>query len=122
VHLHVCVVDGVFEEVAGDVVAGGEPSLPSVIFHPASGVDETAVAQVQADLRRRILRALVGRSLLDTFVPTSGKYSITSVGTASRHTSPRHAGHRCGMSVMRRWVTGSKSSQTGICGAAGTGL
>jgi hypothetical protein len=55
VHCHVCVVDGVFEEVAGDVVIDGEPSPPSIIFHPASGVDEIAVAQVQADLRRRIL-------------------------------------------------------------------
>lgn len=53
VHFHVCVVDGVFEEVAGDV-----------IFHPASGFDEAAVAQVQATLRRRILRAFVARGLL----------------------------------------------------------
>jgi hypothetical protein len=48
VHFHVCAVDGVFEEVAG------------IVFHPASTIDETAVAQVQADLRRRILRAFVG--------------------------------------------------------------
>ena len=27
---------------------------------------------------------------------------------------PRHAGHRCGMRVMRRWARVSKSSQTGI--------
>jgi Putative transposase len=38
-----------------------------VIFHPASGIDETAVAQVQATLRRRILRAFVGRGLLESF-------------------------------------------------------
>jgi hypothetical protein len=49
VHFHVRVVDGVFEEVAG------------IVFHPASAIDETAVAQVQTDLRRRILRAFVGR-------------------------------------------------------------
>jgi len=67
VHFHVCVVDGVFEEVAGDVVADGEPAPVSVIFHPSNGVDETAVAQVQADLRRRILRAFVGRGLLESF-------------------------------------------------------
>ncbi len=48
-------VDGVFEEVAGDTDA--QPSPPGMVFHPASAVDETAVAQVQADLRRRILRA-----------------------------------------------------------------
>jgi hypothetical protein len=55
VHFHVCVVDGVFEEVAD-----------SVIFHSASGIDAPAVAQVQATLRRRILRAFVGRGLLES--------------------------------------------------------
>jgi hypothetical protein len=55
VHFHVCVVDGVFAEVVG-----------GVIFHPASGIDADAVAQVQATLRRRILRAFVGRSLLQS--------------------------------------------------------
>ena len=55
VHFHVCVVDGVFEEVPGDV-----------IFHPASAIDETTVAQVQATLRTRILRAFVGRGLLES--------------------------------------------------------
>ena len=54
-HFHVCVVDGVFEEV------------PGIIFHPASAIDATAVAQVQTDLRRRILRAFVGRGLLESF-------------------------------------------------------
>ena len=55
VHFHVCAVDGVFEEV------------PGIVFHPASAIDETAVAQVQTDLRRRILRAFVGRGLLESF-------------------------------------------------------
>ena len=50
VDFHVCVVDGVFEEVAGDVVvadvsANGEPTAPHVIFHPASGMDADCVAQ-----------------------------------------------------------------------------
>jgi Putative transposase len=45
-----------------------DQSAPSkVIFQPASGIDETAVAQVQAKLRRRILRAFVGRGLLESF-------------------------------------------------------
>lgn len=40
------------------------PSSPaSVIFQPASGVVQTAVAQLQATLRRRVLRAFVGRFL-----------------------------------------------------------
>ena len=36
-------------------------------FHPATGIGEPAVAQAQATLRRRILRAFVGRGLLESF-------------------------------------------------------
>ncbi len=73
VHFHVCVVDGVFEEVAGecdvDVSADADVQVPppGIVFHPASAIDATAVAQVQTDLRRRILRAFVGRGLLESF-------------------------------------------------------
>ena len=62
VHFHVCVVDEVFEVVPGEADADAQATAPSVIFHPASGVDETTVAQVPADLRRRILRTFVGRA------------------------------------------------------------
>lgn len=47
-------VDRVFEELAGNV-----------IFHPATGVDEAAVAQTQVALRGRLLRTFVGRGLLE---------------------------------------------------------
>ena len=63
VHVHVCVVDGVFEEVAGD--GDAQSSSPGIVFHPARGVDEAAVTQVQTDLCRRILRAFVGRGLIE---------------------------------------------------------
>ena len=53
VHFHVCVVDRVFEEMAG-----------SVIFYTATGIDQAAVAQVQATLLKRILCAFVGRGVL----------------------------------------------------------
>ena len=68
VHFHVCVVDGVLEEVAGqgDAEADAQSSPPGIVFHPASAIDATAVAQVQTDLRRRILRAFVGRGLLES--------------------------------------------------------
>ncbi|OGB32025.1 MAG: hypothetical protein A3F78_04290 [Burkholderiales bacterium RIFCSPLOWO2_12_FULL_61_40] len=61
VHFHVCVVDGVFEEVVGDEGAAAECVLaaPGVNFHPVSDIDE-------ATLRRRILRAFVGRGLLES--------------------------------------------------------
>jgi hypothetical protein len=64
VHFHVCVIDGVFEGVPGESNADADATSPGVLagtpklrFHPASGIDGTAVAQVQFDLRRRILRA-----------------------------------------------------------------
>ena len=68
VHFHICVVDGVFEEVPGqgDADTDAQSSSPGIVFHPASAIDEAAVAQVQADLRRRILRAFVGRGLLES--------------------------------------------------------
>jgi hypothetical protein len=66
VHFHVCVVDGVFEKVQGD--ANAAPAVPQgVIFHLASGLDATVVAQVQAAARTRILRAFVGRGLIESF-------------------------------------------------------
>ena len=57
-HFHVCVVDGVFEAVVGvgDADTDAQFSPPGIVCHPASAIDEAAVAQVQADLRRRILR------------------------------------------------------------------
>ena len=48
-------------------VVDGQSSTSKVIYHPASAIDETAMAQVQATLRRRILRAFVGRGLLESF-------------------------------------------------------
>ena len=65
VHFHVCVVDGVFEEVPGEGDAAPQASAPGIVFHPASAIDSAAVAQVQTDLRRRILRAFVGRGLIE---------------------------------------------------------
>jgi hypothetical protein len=66
--LNTVVVDGVFEEVPGqgDADADVQSSPPGIILHPAGAIDEAAVAQVQADLRRRILRAFVGRGLLES--------------------------------------------------------
>ena len=58
VHFHVCVVDGVFE------------ALPDgVAFHAATGLDEAAIspvqAHVQANVRKRILRAFVARGHIE---------------------------------------------------------
>ena len=49
--------------------ASGGPvqAAAGVIFHLASGIDETVAANALADLRRRILRAFVGRGLLESF-------------------------------------------------------
>ena len=69
VHLHVCTVDGVFEEAAGEggAAAQAQARAPGVIFHPASGIACEVVAQVQTSLRKRILRGFVGRGLLEGF-------------------------------------------------------
>jgi len=70
VHFHVCVVDGVFEAVAGEEVdadADHQARAPGIIYHPGTGVNADAVGQVQATLCKRILRAFVGRGLLEGF-------------------------------------------------------
>ena len=56
--------DGVFEELAGALEADAtqQASPPGVILHAANAIDENAVAQVDSDLCRRILRTLVSRS------------------------------------------------------------
>lgn len=66
VRFHVCAVDGEFEEVAVAGEADPQSSPSGIVFQPASTLDETAVAKVQTDLRRRILRAFVGRGLLES--------------------------------------------------------
>jgi Putative transposase/Transposase zinc-binding domain len=53
-HFHCVVIDGVFDAAA----AGG------VVFHAASGLDANAIADVQACMRRRLLRVFVRRGLL----------------------------------------------------------
>jgi len=55
VHFHVCVADGVFDTA----------TPAGVIFHPTTGMGADAVAQVQATLRKRILRGFVARGLLE---------------------------------------------------------
>ena len=45
VHFHVCVIDGVFEEVAGMNEVKGQTITPRVIFHPVSNIHAGAVAQ-----------------------------------------------------------------------------
>ena len=53
-HFHCIVVDGVFE---GDAEGG-------ITFHPAAGLDPSAIGDVQAAVRRRLLRSVLRRGLL----------------------------------------------------------
>jgi len=53
-HFHCVVVDGVFDAEADDGVS----------FHIASGLDTQAISEVQAAVRRRLLRAAERRGLL----------------------------------------------------------
>ena len=50
-----------------DDVTDATASPPRAIFSSVSEIDETAVAQPQAALRKRILRAFAGRGLLQSF-------------------------------------------------------
>ena len=49
------------------MTADSEPAARGVTFDPASGIDPDSAAQAQAILRRRMLRAFVGRGLLESF-------------------------------------------------------
>jgi hypothetical protein len=102
VHFHVCAVDGVFEEVAGEggADARGQAHAPGVICHPATGVTADTVTQAQASLRKRILRAFVGRGLLEGFEAQemlayrhSGFSVDTSVCIAAQDRAKRGAKH-----------------------------
>ncbi|MBK7003094.1 MAG: transposase [Rhodoferax sp.] len=49
------------EAVAGEA----DTTAPSVIFHPASGIESAAMAQAQLTLRKRIMRAFVRCDLIE---------------------------------------------------------
>ncbi len=59
VHFHCCVIDGVFAP------ALKTDNEEGVVFHAAAELDTRAVADVQARVRQRILRALVRRGLIE---------------------------------------------------------
>ncbi len=59
VHFHICVVDGVFEPVDGE-------DGSQVKFHALAHLSADAIAQVQNEANRRIVRAFVKRGLLDS--------------------------------------------------------
>ena len=54
-HYHCIFVDGMFDADA----EGG------VAFHPASGLDDAVIGEVQATVRKRLLRAVERRGLLE---------------------------------------------------------
>jgi hypothetical protein len=83
VHFHICVVDGVFEDV------------PELRFHEACGIDTACITQTEETLRKRILRAFVGRGLLqssDAKDMLAHKHSGFSVDTSVRIGSNDRAG------------------------------
>ncbi len=58
-NFHCCVIDGVFEPIVDTDDEEG------VVFHAACGLDAVAIADVQAVVRQRILRAFVRRGLIE---------------------------------------------------------
>ncbi len=66
-HFHCCIVDGVFAPTGvGDIdnTAEAADKKSGVNFHAATDLDAAAIAQVQAQVRQRILRAFVRRGLI----------------------------------------------------------
>ena len=103
VHFHICAFDGVFEALGGDpnVDSGQPPATPRVVFHPASGIDEAAVARVQTEVRTSILRAFAGRGLsLARFSRAMRALVVVRPHHLSRHRRPSHPG------VSRRTTCG----------------
>lgn len=64
-HFHCCIVDGVFAPAANIADAtGAADAVAGVDFHAATDLDAAAIAQVQVQVRQRILRAFVRRGLI----------------------------------------------------------
>lgn len=63
VHFHCCVIDGVFDPAAA--IGSEADDAAGVVFHAADGLDEAAIAAVQAQVRQRILRTFVRRGLIE---------------------------------------------------------
>lgn len=62
-----------------------------MVFHPALGLDDAAIAQVQAAARKRILRAFMGRSLIEAHdakemvgYTHGGDFSVDAGGACAR--------------------------------------
>ena len=64
IHFHCCVIDGVFEPAEASDAAKAD-AAPGVVFHAATGLDPEAIAAVQAQVRRRVLRVFVRRGLIE---------------------------------------------------------
>jgi hypothetical protein len=56
IHFHIVVIDGVFEPSDNDA---------GVVFFEAMALDESTITEVQATIRRRVLKAFVRRGLLN---------------------------------------------------------
>ena len=72
-----------FEALEGDVTA--DPvTPPRVVFHAASGIEESAVAQVRAEVHTRILRTFAGRGLIERFVAREMLAYLRSLSAGAR--------------------------------------
>lgn len=128
VHFHVCAVDGVFEEVAGEAGkegdgadAASQTSPPHIIFHPATCVTADAVGQAQASLRKRsgcAKRAVSWSTAApnSTASPAaSGQTNATpsegqSTGHAPTSCTSRHSNSSC---ALPRWCRHRARTATG---------
>ena len=111
--------------ITGEGALGRVPQGKAVLLTPEPAPPKRSAHYLWAMLIARIyevfpllcpncggqMRLIASQSRM---APISGTYWSTSGWTQNRLTSHRHAGHRCGMAVMRRRMTGCKLSRTGI--------
>jgi len=93
-HFHWMAIDGVFDATAA----------VGLVFHAATGLDTNAIAEVQAQMRRRLLHAFMRRGLLPISDP--GGAPGSEIGMAARPGSTRISGHTRSTGRRRRPMSG----------------
>ena len=123
VHFHVCVVDGVFEEVEGEGDADATPriSSPGVIFHAATGIDAATVAPVQTTLQNASCAPSLLGACWRTVTPKTCWATNTAASrwtpvSASKPTTALRWSGCCAIARVHRfpWSAYAKGKQTGV--------
>ena len=113
-----------FEALGGDATV--DPASPRrVLFHPTSGIDEAPVAQVQAAVRTRILRAFAGRGLIEriaALVPPSRTHRHRYYGVLASNSPLRSAVTAMAQAGPAQVAVGQSGTAEGGTGEGAPGL